>query len=216
MRRAVIDIETVPVSSVDLEATAPEDVKKLSLDACTARIACIGVIELDEFEPISVHSFIDADEAVVLNKFWDSIRSHRIQGFVAHNGLSFDLPFIWRRSVVNQVRPSMKFDLRKFSNGFVFDTMNVWSNWETRNSVSLQKLATALGIGNKSGVAAGVCQMWQEGRFSELTSYCLQDCVLTYECYCRMNFERAANLSLLLHRAMSVPSDQAERVVALV
>jgi 3'-5' exonuclease len=206
VKKAVLDIETIPAHIPD-EVQFQDDqeradlLKKLSLDAATARIVCIGVILLDEFAPLEVSAFVNPDEAQLLSSFWNYVAKNRIHGFITHNGLSFDLPFLWRRSVVCQVKPTMKLDLRRYSTGFVFDTMSVWSNWEHRNSISLGRLAEALGLEGKSGNGSEVLSLWMKRDLDGLTRYCLDDCRLTYECYCRMNFETSRTIGDLLPAA---------------
>jgi hypothetical protein len=42
-----------------------------------------------------------------------------------------------------------------------------------------------------------VLDLWRNRRHREIADYCLQDCWLTYECYCRMNFSAATEKSLV-------------------
>lgn len=182
-----IDIETVPIdSTIPLE---DEDLlKKASLDALTGRVACIGIIEVVDFNPLRSLSFCGEDERAILAEFWSFLARNRSATLLAHNGLQFDLPFIWRRSVIQKVTPSVDFDLRKFRTGQIFDTMQVWANWEIRGYKGLDDLAAAFGIGRKTDHASSVVKYWREGRLAEIKEYCLNDCWLCYACYCRMQF----------------------------
>jgi predicted PolB exonuclease-like 3'-5' exonuclease len=186
IRKAVIDIETIPTNVVP-EATE-EDIKKASLDPLQGRIACIGLIFIDGFDAYRKIGICADDEREILKRFWSSLREENVHSFVAHNGLQFDLPFIWKRSVVLQVKPPFGFDLRRYRNDFVYDTMNVWSNWELRGNAKLGVLAEGLNIGNKNGEGSQVFQLWSERRFDDILTYCLHDCWLTYACFCKMNF----------------------------
>lgn len=185
MRRAAIDIETV---RIDLKNAGGEETRKDALDPLKARVICVGLIELDNYRAVSQHAFIGLEEREVLEDFWTHLRDRKISRFVAHNGLNFDLPFLWKRSVINKVRPSVELDLRKYRNDFLFDTMNVWSNWETRSSLSLDELSRALGFEGKTGNGSAVEGLWMEGAFDQITEYCVHDCWLAYACFCRMNF----------------------------
>ncbi len=185
MKRLVLDIETIPITCEPLVA---EEAKKAALDALSGRIVCVGYIILDDFAAQSAVSFVSDDEAKLLAEFWSTLHQERVSSFVAHNGLSFDLPYIWRRSVINQIRPSIRLDLRRYRDDFVYDTMCVWGNWEVRGNASLSSLAGGLGLGAKSGSGDQVLQLWREGRYEEIAAYCLDDCWLTYQCYGRMNF----------------------------
>jgi len=185
MKRLVLDIETVPITNEELTA---EESKKAALDALTGRIVCIGGIITDDFKARSAVVLVSRDEKKLLRSFWSMLEREQIKSFVTYNGLGFDLPYIWRRSVVQQVRPSIQFDLRRYRNDFVYDTMCVWGNWESRGNVSLNSLAGGLGLGAKSGSGDQVLQLWRDRKQAEIADYCLQDCWLTYEAYCRMNF----------------------------
>lgn len=215
MKRLVLDIETIPITGEEITA---EEAKKAALDALAGRIVCISFIIIDEFKAQSAMSMVSDDEAKLLNDFWSTLRRENIKSFVAHNGLSFDLPYIWKRSVVNQVKPSIPLDLRRYRNDFVYDTMCVWGNWEIRGNASLNALAGGLGFGAKSGSGDQVLQLWREGRHKEIADYCLHDCWLTYQCYCRMNFSQTTEQSSVkedIHISVqSVPEETIEAVEA--
>ncbi|HMH15681.1 MAG TPA: hypothetical protein VK578_21455 [Edaphobacter sp.] len=191
MKRLVLDIETIPLRAGESD----ENEKKAALDALSGRIVCIGGILVDEFRALSAFTLLNDDESALLLEFWDRLEREQVKCFIAHNGLSFDLPFIWRRSVVNQVRPRFQFDLRRYKTEPIYDTMCVWGNWEPRGNVSLDALAKGLGLGSKSGSGAEVSGLWNSGRFEELADYCLHDCWLTYGCYCKMNFRTPSHFS---------------------
>jgi len=186
MRRAVLDIETVPLE-IEAELTA-EDSKKRSLDAMAGRVACVGVISIDDCTANSAVAMCSTNEKQLLSDVWGYFKEERVSRFVTHNGLSFDLPFLWKRSIINRVKPTVALDLKKYRSDFVYDTMNVWSNWEPRQFVTLDALSRVLGVGEKSGSGSEVLDLWRTREFETIARYCLDDCWLTYACYCRMNF----------------------------
>jgi 3'-5' exonuclease len=192
MKKMVLDIETIPATDEALDAN---EAKKAALDALSGRIICIGSIVLDEFKAQFASSIVSDDESKLLSEFWSTLRRENVKSFVAHNGLGFDLPYIWKRSVINQVRPSFPLDLRRYRNDFVYDTMCVWGNWEMRGNVSLNALAGGLGLGAKSGSGEQVLQFWRDGQHKRIAEYCLDDCWITYQCYGRMNFTRTTERS---------------------
>jgi len=193
MKKAVVDIETVSLTepAPTDAATKQEqtDSDRGALDPLTGRIVCVGLIFLkDRHEAESGLSLISRDEKVLLQRFWAYIGEKRISSFVAHNGLGFDLPFLWKRSVINQVKPSLGLDLRRYRNDFIYATMAIWANWDPRSYPKLDALAAGLEVGRKSGTGTEVAALWANGKYKELSQYCLHDCWLTYACYCRMNF----------------------------
>ena len=98
---------------------------------------------------------------------------------VTYNGLGFDLPFIKKRSIIHQVKPTMEISLAKFRTEPVYDVMAVWGNWDFRGSTKLDILARALGVETKSGSGSEVAAMWAAGKKKEVAEYCLQDVYVT-------------------------------------
>ncbi|MDE3019571.1 MAG: ribonuclease H-like domain-containing protein [Nitrospirota bacterium] len=166
-----------------------EQYERASFDGTFSRIVCIGLIQLsDTLEPLGALSWYGANEQELLRQFWAKLGQLRPSLFITHNGLGFDLPFIKKRSVIHQVKPSLEINLAKFRTEPVYDTMAVWSNWDNRGWVKLDVLARALSVETKSGSGKQVAEMWAKGQGREIAEYCLQDTYVTYACYCRMNF----------------------------
>ncbi len=166
-----------------------EQYAKSAFDGTFSRIVCIGlIITSDAMEPQGAVAWYGANEKELLRQFWAKLGALRPTSFVTHNGLGFDLPFIKKRSVIQQVKPSLDINLAKFRTEPVYDTMAVWSNWDNRGWVKLDVLARALNVETKSGSGKQVAEMWAKGQGREIADYCLQDTYVTYACYCRMTF----------------------------
>jgi DNA polymerase elongation subunit (family B) len=163
--------------------------EKSSFDGTFSRIVCIAVIAVsDAMEAQGAMSWYGPNEKELLRLFWEKVGQLRPTLVVTHNGLGFDLPFIKKRSIIHQIKPTIDLSLAKFRTEPVYDTMAVWSNWENRGWVKLDVLARALDVETKSGSGSQVAEMWRQGRGKEIAEYCLQDTYVTYACYCRMNF----------------------------
>lgn len=166
-----------------------EQYERASFDGTFSRIVCIGLIQLsDTLDPLGAVSWYGANEQALLRQFWAKLGQLRPSLFITHNGLGFDLPFIKKRSVIHQVKPSLEINLAKFRTEPVYDTMAVWSNWDNRGWVKLDVLARALNVESKSGSGKQVAEMWAKGQGKEIADYCLQDTYVTYACYSRMNY----------------------------
>jgi DNA polymerase elongation subunit (family B) len=164
-----------------------------------AEIVCIGLLEFsDQLEPRGSVAWYGGNERELLRQFWSRLAQNRPSLFITHNGLGFDLPFIKKRSVIHQVKPSLDVNLAKFRTEPVYDTMAIWSNWDTRGWVKLDVLARVLKVETKSGSGAQVAEMWGKGQGLELARYCLQDTYVTYACYCRMNFRQPLSSEVVL------------------
>ncbi|MEK6549439.1 MAG: ribonuclease H-like domain-containing protein [Nitrospirota bacterium] len=170
-------------------AQQDKDYERSSFDGTYSRIVCIGLIAFsDSMEPQGALAWYGGQEKELLRQFWAWMGKARPGLVITHNGLGFDLPFIKKRSIIHQVRPPVEISLAKFRTEPVYDTLAVWSNWDSRGWVKLDVLARALGVETKSGSGKQVAEMWQAGRGKEIADYCLQDCYVTYACYSKMTF----------------------------
>lgn len=211
----VIDIETIPCDE-DIRKSLPpisppvtlkdeskirkwreanlakleeEQHRKTALDANVGRIFCIGMLFFSEKKDLcSGISIFGQREKLVLSDFWKKIEEYKRPYIITHNGLHFDLPFIWKRSVILQVQPTMKFNLSRYRTDYVYDTMAVWSNWDLRDAIKLDELAKTFGVARKTGTGKDVYDFWRAGKHKAIAEYCFQDVYVTYCCYCRMNF----------------------------
>ena len=172
---------------------------KSAFDGTYSCIVCIGLLEFsDQMEPRGAIAWYGGNERDLLQRFWNRLAQDKPSLFITHNGLGFDLPFIKKRSIIHQVKPSLDINLAKFRSEPVYDTMALWSNWDTRGWIKLDVLARALNVETKSGSGDQVAAMWEQGKGMELAQYCLQDTYVTYACYCRMNFRQPLSREVVL------------------
>ena len=189
MREVVLDIETVPCGVAewnDLVAKAPGLLKKSreesALDWSLGQIVCIGLLFLEEAGEAE-RCIAGADEAGVLREFWDALRPDDF--LIGHNVLGFDLPFLQARSVIQRVKPSRGFDLRRYYTTTVYDTMQVWSNWNQQRFPRLETLAAVLDLAGKSGSGDQVAKWFAANDWERIKEYCMQDVRVTREIYRR-------------------------------
>lgn len=216
--KVVLDIETdaapinewatlVGLDLAEVESDFPNYEKgyqKSFFDGTYSRIVCIGVLTLkDDSTTLNPIAWYGDNEKAILEAFWDFMGKHRPDQVITHNGLNFDLPFIKKRSIIHQVKPTVDINLAKFQTRSVFDTMAVWTNWDFRGAVKLDVLARVLQVEAKSGSGEHVREMWASGKWKEIADYCLQDVYVTYACYCRMNYvEPQKSIEALAKRAL--------------
>src|SRR5215510_1059655 len=97
------------------------------LDGTFSQIVCIGLLEFsDQLEPRGAVAWYGGDERELLRQFWVRLAQNRPSLFITHNGLGFDFPFIKKRSIVHQVKPSLDINLARFRTDPVYDTMAIW------------------------------------------------------------------------------------------
>ena len=175
-----------------------------ALSATSGRIVCLAVhvgpvpgMEIEGVEHHqSEHVFgIDADgyeedEKRALTGFLNLLKDFDpdTDEIVGHNILSFDLPFIFQRCLVNNIRVQPFIDLSEFHVRGVFDTMHHW--WlGSKRFVSLDDIAWALGMeSSKTAKAEGskVFEMYQADKLAEIREYNLNDVRVTRRVYERM------------------------------
>ncbi len=176
-----------------------EAYEKSSFDGTFSQIICIGLLAFsNDMEPRGAVCWYGANERELLREFWAKLGHERPSLFIAHNGLGFDLPFIKKRSIIHQVKPTVEISLARFRTEPVFDTMAVWSNWDARGWIKLDVLARALNVETKSGSGSQVAGMWEKRQGREIAEYCLQDTYVTYACYCRMRFRQPLSRDVVL------------------
>src|ERR1051325_10155975 len=176
-----------------------------SLSATSGRVLSIAVhvgpipgLEFAGFEqPQSEFVFgIDADgfeqgERRALFDFLELMKDFdcELDELVGHNILSFDLPFIFQRCLVQgmQIRPFV--NLGEYTVRGVYDTMRQWWLGDRRSRVSLDDIAWALGIeSSKTSEVEGskVFVLYQAGKLDLIREYNLNDVRVTRKIYERM------------------------------
>ena len=110
--------------------------------------------------------------------------------FIGHNIISFDLPFIKHRSIINRVRPLPQFikafDAKPWGNE-VADTMLMWSA-DKEKRASMDKLCRAFGIPGKGDFDGSIVADTWPVNPQKVIDYCADDVRRTREIYKRLTF----------------------------
>lgn len=173
----------------DKPALVEAAIHKTGFDGGQGRIICIGYA----FDDDNPQSITGENEAVMIESFYDEInaynRNKSMLTVVGHNVAAFDLPFLWKRSVVNRIHPCsvIPFKAKPWSD-HIADTMLLWDS-NFANRVSLDKLCRILGVQSSKEKMRGadVWAYYKAGRISEIAEYCMEDVEATRTCYRRMN-----------------------------
>ncbi|MCA1612841.1 MAG: ribonuclease H-like domain-containing protein [Acidobacteria bacterium] len=208
-RRIFVDIETLPPDKDTSAANLPDEVsacsdeefRRLALDGDYGRVLTVGVIV--EHDDQVIHRgllgrerqtmMFHLDEARTLRGFWKLLRGFNVSRdlVVGHNVFDFDLPFLYKRSVIQRVRPSVELPFTRYRSQPIFDTMHQWNKWSPRKFVSLDRLAKVLGLESSKGQGIDgslVYDRFCEGCHQEIADYCMRDVELVRESYYRMSF----------------------------
>lgn len=203
-----LDIETLPAAesnkkvAVDLvlgkqrkknkdQETGEDNIDQLYRDTAISgdfgRIFCIGYALEDSNVQI-----ISGDEKKILKEWWEV--AEQANCFIGHNIMDFDLRFIFKRSVINKVKPCAKhlnLSFARYRNFPIFDTMREWEKW-SNSYITLDALAKALNLpSSKDGGIKGsqVFDFFLAGKHKEIYEYCKRDVELARQIYNRMLFK---------------------------
>lgn len=146
-----------------------------ALDATTGRVLLIGYAENDG--PIQ---FLEGTETAILGDFWRLADPGiaKTVTLVGHNVLSFDLPFLLRRSWLNGIKVSGRIwsDIQSYRPAGVVDTMREWGCGDRHHMVSLANLCGAFGLPVKTGPVTGATfSYWFEKDKEVAKEYCRED-----------------------------------------
>jgi hypothetical protein len=201
MTKLFFDIETLPAEKEkhsilhEIHQKRINDGKKVdelgyfisntSFDGTFGRIACISYA-IDDGPVYS----LSGDERKIVQDFWEIAKTVNL--FVGFNVMDFDLRFIYQRSVVLGIKPSIELNFARYRSSPIYDVMREWVKWNLQASISLDKLARGLGIpSSKGGAIEGkdVAKAYEDGRIKEICEYCEKDVEVTRKIYKRMVFE---------------------------
>jgi uncharacterized protein (DUF3820 family) len=157
------------------------------------KIVCRGVLGRER-ESMRFH----LDEAKTLRGFWKQLRDfdERQDLIIGHNIFDFDLLFLYKRSIIHRVQPSIRLSFARYRSRPIFDTMKEWEFWGWRPGIKLGELAEVLQLGTTKmdGMdGSSIYDRFCEGYHQEIADYCMRDVEVTREIYYRLTFEQAAD-----------------------
>lgn len=165
---------------------AKEKWLKTSFDGGYGQICCICIsVGVFDFKLTAKH------EKQLLTDFWHEINrvtDNRAPFFIAHNA-KFDLPFLFHRSVINQVKPNQFFKPFGRHNVDHFCTMEGWAGYNGR--IGLDRLCGILGVTGKTEGMSGadVWPEYQKGNIDKIAEYCMDDVRATKSVYNLLTFD---------------------------
>lgn len=202
MKKLFLDIETLPASGEQMqiikdffqeyqqkagrkpaEKSFEEFYRNTSFTAEFGRIFCIGYAVDDQGVDC-----LSSSEKEILAKFWQIAKDADL--FIGHNIMEFDLRFIYKRSIIHKIKPTVDLNFARYRNSPIFDTMKEWEKWGSTGA-SLHRLALALGIASpkNDGIdGSKVYDFYLAGKTDEIIKYCKRDVETTREIYKRINF----------------------------
>jgi uncharacterized protein (DUF3820 family) len=155
------------------------------------KVVCRGVLGRER-ESMRFH----LDEAKTLRGFWKQLREfdNRQDLIIGHNVFDFDLLFLYKRSIIHRVQPSVRLSFARYRSRPIFDTMKEWELWGWRPGIKLGELAEVLQLrmAKIKGIdGSSIYDRFCAGCHQEIADYCMRDVELTREIYYRLTFEKS-------------------------
>lgn len=195
-------------SKIERREVEPEEISALYKDRAAiyaefGKIVCIsvGIVHRDKEGKLFVRlkSFASDDEKELLEDFADLMNQYYTnpakQYICGHNVKEFDVPYMCRRMVVNQVwLPNMMqlFGKKPWELSHLLDTMNMWKFGDYKNYTSLKLLAGVLGFPSPKddidGSEVGRVY-WDEDDLERIAVYCEKDVLATIQLLLRFLYQ---------------------------
>jgi predicted PolB exonuclease-like 3'-5' exonuclease len=180
-------------------AAAVEQWKKTALEGISGQIVSIAWA----FDKFPVTGEIDrsedySNESVVLSAFFDAIHDKVRAGegkfqqltWIAHNGIEFDLRFLYQRAVILGIKPPFVIPVDARHGSAVYDTMKAWAGY--RGYVKQDVLYAAVGGEPFEDDDMDGSQVWdyiQAGRYDEVLEYNKRDVLKVRHIYQRLTWQ---------------------------
>jgi hypothetical protein len=171
-------------------------VDRAALDPVVGRVVAIGYkfpysdkekVIIDGLTEMGSH---DLEEMQIIRNFWDRFTETAFSygHIIGHNIEGFDLPFLMKRSWLLGVPVSPVVMSGRYFHKNVVDTMKVWCCHAFKETISLDKLAKLLNVGQKMDNyhALQFATDWLGGDKDTAEFYLRNDLDLTYGCYSKM------------------------------
>lgn len=172
--------------------------RSTALDGGMGEVISIGFLDPAEGNSTALTRTLKDSESDLLAQFNESVSRVRSDGyktkdvyFIGHNIANFDLKFLWKRLLVNNIKPCFKIPINGWHGKDFYDTMLGWNgkSYGSKDKKSLDFVCKALGMEGKGDIDGSM--VWDyvmEGRYSEINKYAAQDASDTFELYKRLNF----------------------------
>lgn len=179
-----------------------EQFRLLALHAEYGRVLAIGMIVEQDWQVVHCGLLgrerpsgrFHLDERRTLRSFWKLLDDFNVGRdlVIGHNLMDFDLPFLYKRSRINRVHPSILFSFARYKSAPIYDTMREWAHWNPHEAhISLVELAEILKVGmtKTDGMDGGrIYDEFLAGNHDRIAEYCLRDVQMARAIFYRMVF----------------------------
>jgi len=192
------------------EEFSPEDFyEKAGIWAEFGKIVCISVgyfVIRGDIRNFRVTSFFGEEKKILLdfNNLLNNHFNHSQQVLCGHNAKEFDIPFIARRMIINNIAIPSKLNLfgKKPWEIQHLDTLELWKFGDYKHFTSLKLLTKILGIPSSKGDIDGsqVGQVYYvEKDIDRIVSYCEKDVIAVAQVFLRFRKEELLIEDEIIH-----------------
>jgi hypothetical protein len=185
-----------------------EQFRLLALHAEYGRVLAIGMIVEQDWQVVHCGMLgrerpsgqFHLNEGRTLRAFWKMLNDFNVSRdlIIGNNVMDFDLPFLYKRSRINRIHPSILFSFARYKSAPIYDTMREWAHWNPRATyISLVELADILKVGMTKSEGMDGSRVYDEflaGHHDRIAEYCLQDVRMVRAIYYRMVFPEGPEL----------------------
>ena len=173
---------------------AEEVYEKAGIYAEFGKVVCISlgfVLQKEGETQIRIKSIANEDEIVLLQEFLDLLNSYYNSPdflFCAHNGKEFDIPFLFRRILINNLKIPYMLNVSGKKPWEIkhLDTMELWKFGDFKNYTSLDLLTYVFKIPTPKDDMDGsqVAKVfYQDKDLDRIIQYCEKDVVATIQLF---------------------------------
>jgi 3'-5' exonuclease len=191
-----------PGPNADKELTPEESYSgRAAIFAEFGKIVCISVGVLQNHEHgevgIRLKSYTGHDESQLLQEFSTLLNEHYPDAgksfLCGHNIKEFDIPYICRRMIVNQIPLPGIINIsgkKPWEIKHLLDTMEMWRFGDIKNFTSLDLLSSILGIPSPKDDIDGSMVgkvYWEDKDLDRIALYCEKDVVTVANVFLKLN-----------------------------
>jgi DNA polymerase elongation subunit (family B) len=185
---------------IDEDALAATYEDRAGIFAEFGKIVCIsvGIVHRDKEDQLlklRLKSFASENEAALLHDFskllFEYYNDPNKKYICGHNIKEFDIPYICRRMLVNQLPFPNTLNIagkKPWETKHLIDTMEFWKFGDRKNYTSLKLLAALLGFPSpKDDIDGGEVGKvyWEEKNLDRIALYCEKDVLATVQLFLR-------------------------------
>ena len=168
---------------------------KAAIYAEYAKVICVSIGYIRGPYPdqeLRLRTIKGDDEVKLLTEFSTFLHEFYYDRFnhflCGHNIREFDVPFLCRRMIINQMRLPNLLNImgaKSWETSHLIDTLDLWKFGDYKHYTSLDLLCQVLGVESPKGSISGqdVSRLYWSGELEDIAAYCERDVRATMEVY---------------------------------